>query len=343
VTARPQVAPSRSGAAGPRGASALPGWAIAGAALGLFLVWSNSFVAIGFLLGSEGVPARFDWLGLTAARFLPAAVVAGGYCLIVRRREAVALARAEWRRLLPSAVLAVPAYNLALYYGQERGVPAPVASLTTTLLPLFVLVLAALFLGERLTRARVIGFAVAACGMALVALAKRDELGAAYPLLVLVTAGAPLSWALFSVLSKPLAGRASPLVWTYLVLAAGGLLVLPLLPLGAWRQLAALDAPGWLALGYLVLPCTVAGFAVWTWLLRRLPATSVGFTVFLNPPLTALSKLALAALFPATFLFAIEPQEVLGGLLALAGLGIAVWRPMVSLPRRPTPPAAAPP
>jgi len=326
VTARPKVAHSSSGAAGPHRASALPAWTTAGAAFGLFLVWSNSFVAIGYLLGSEGAPARFDWLGLTAGRFLPAAVVAGGYCLLVRRREAMELARAEWRRLVPSAVLAVPAYNLALYYGQQRGVPAPVASLTTALLPLVVLVLAALFLGERLTRQRVIGFAVAVCGMALIALAKRDQVGAAYPLLVLVTAGAPLSWALFSVVSKPLAGRVSPLVWTYLVLAAGGLLVVPLLPLGAWEQIAALDAPGWLALGYLVLPCTVAGFAVWTWLLRRLPATSVGFTVFLNPPLTALSKLALAALFPATFLFAIEPQEWLGGLLALGGLGIAVWR-----------------
>lgn len=304
-----------------------PGWGTAVAALGLFLVWSNSFVAIGYLLGSEGAPARFDWLGLTAGRFLPSAAVAGAYLLLFRRRESLALVRAEWRRLLPSAAMAVPAYNLALYYGQEQGVPAPIASLTTALLPLFVMVLAALFLGERLTRPRVVGFAVALCGMVLIALAKRDDVGAAYPLLVMVTALAPLAWAVFSVLAKPLTGRASPLVWTYLVVATGGALVLPLLPLGAWRQIAALDGAGWLALGYLVLPCTVAGFAVWTWLLRRLPATSVGFTVFLNPPLTALSKLALALLFPATFVFAVEAQEWVGGLLALAGLGIAVWRP----------------
>lgn len=304
-----------------------PGWATAAAALGLFLVWSNSFVAIGFLLGSEGVPARFDALGLTAGRFLPSAAVAGAYCLLFRRREAVALVRAEWRRLLPSAALAVPAYNLSLYYGQAKGVPAPVASLTTALLPLFVMVLAALFLGERLTRPRVIGFAVALSGMILIALAKREEVGDAYPLLVLVTTGAPLAWSLFSILAKPLAGRASPLVWTYLVIATGGVMVLPLLPLGAWKQIAALDGAGWLALGYLALPCTVLGFAVWTWLLRRLPATSVGFTVFLNPPLTTLSKLVLALLFPATFVFAIETQEWVGGVLALVGLAVAVWRP----------------
>ena len=69
---------------------------------------------------------------------------------------------------------------------------------------------------------RGVGFTVAVCGMTLIALAKRDEVGAAYPLLVLVTAGAPFSWAVFSVLSKPLAHRVSPLLWTYLVIAAGG-------------------------------------------------------------------------------------------------------------------------
>ncbi len=40
---------------------------------------------------------------------------------------------------------------------------------------------------------------------------------------------------------------------------------------------------------------------VWTWLLRHLPASVVGFTVFLNPPLANGSKIALAVLWAATF------------------------------------------
>ena len=43
--------------------------------------------------------------------------------------------------------------------------PAPIASLTTTLVPLFVMMLAALTLGERLTARRMVGFGVAAVGM----------------------------------------------------------------------------------------------------------------------------------------------------------------------------------
>jgi drug/metabolite transporter (DMT)-like permease len=73
------------------------------------------------------------------------------------------------------------------------------------------------------------------------------------------------------------------------------------------------------------VPCTVGGYALWTWLLRHLPASTVGFTVFLNPPLTTVSKFTLATLMPATFLFTIQAQEWIGGALTLVGMGIAVY------------------
>jgi drug/metabolite transporter (DMT)-like permease len=296
---------------------------LAACALGLFVVWSNSFIAISFLLGADHAAARFDWLGLTVARYLPAAAICGLYCVLFRRRESLALIRAHPGRLLVCGFLVVPGYNSAIYYGQQHGVAAPIASLTTALVPLFVMILAALFLGERLTRARIAGFGVAATGMALVA-TKSSPTGATYPLLVAITALAPLCWSIYSVLSKPVSGRASPIVWTYLATTIGGLMVLPFLPgqvLARWTEL---DAAGWWALLYLSLPCTVLGFALWTWLLRHLTATSVGFTVFLNPPLTTTSKWILASLFPATFLFTIEAREWIGGALALAGLAIAL-------------------
>ena len=80
-----------------------------------------------------------------------------------------------------------------------------------------------------------------------------------------------------------------------------------------------------MALLYLSVPCTLLGYAVWTWLLRYLPASTVNFTVFLNPPLTTASKLALSLLFPAVFLWQMNLLEWLGGGLALAGLALALW------------------
>jgi drug/metabolite transporter (DMT)-like permease len=300
-------------------------WFLALAALFLFSIWSNSFVVVSYLLGGDGVPARLDWVSLTVARFLPAATLCGGYCLLLRRVESLTVLRGHWRRLLVCGFVAVPGYNLALCYGQQQGVPAPIASLTTTLVPLFVMILAAVFLRERLTPRRLTGFVIAATGMAVVALAKKAGLGTDYRWLVAITALAPLSWSIYSVVSKPLAGRISPLVWTYLVTFVGGLMIVPLLPGSTWRRLTELDATGWGATLYLSVPCTVGGYALWTWLLRHLPASTVGFTVFLNPPLTTVSKFTLATLMPATFLFTIQAQEWIGGALTLVGMGIAVY------------------
>ncbi|ANM28464.1 hypothetical protein ABI59_00710 [Acidobacteria bacterium Mor1] len=295
-------------------------------ALVLFLVWSNSFIAIGYLLGADEAAPRTDWIGLTVLRFIPAGLICGAYCLY-RRREAWDILRKHPLRVLFCGVLTVPGYNLALYYGQQHGVPAPIAALTTALVPLFVMLMAAVFLAERLTLRRVAGFLISVTGMGLIASAKSGDVEA-YPLLIAVTAGAPLCWSVFSVISKPLAGRIPMLVWTYLCTAVGTLLALPLIPLTGnepLRQAAALDATGWGALLFLAVPCTVLGFAIWTWLLRFLPASTVGFTVFLNPPLTTSSKYLFSLLLPTVFVFDIRPLEWLGGAVTLAGLAVAVW------------------
>jgi drug/metabolite transporter (DMT)-like permease len=302
-------------------------WVLAATTLALFLNWSNSFTAISYLLGTDGGTARLDWVSLTVARFGTAALPCAAYLIAFRRREALAVGRGHWRRLVACGLMAVPGYNLALYYGQGHGVAAPIASLTTTLLPLYVMLLAAAFLGERLSRRRVIGFGVSAAGMAVIGLAKRDGAHLGYPMLIAITALAPLSWSIYSVLSKPMAGRVEPVVWTYLATTAGTVMTLPLLPGAVWRQWSRLDVPGWCALLYLALPCTVLGFALWTWLLKHLPASTVGFTVFLNPPLTTASKFVLATFLPATFSFAILPREWIGGALTLTGLAIALYAP----------------
>jgi drug/metabolite transporter (DMT)-like permease len=294
-------------------------------ALTLFLIWSNSFVAANFLLGGEGVPAAFDWIGLSIARFTPAAPICAFYCFVPKRRESLAIVRAHGPRLLGCGLLAVPGYNLALYFGQQHGVPPPVASLTTALLPLFVLILAAIFLGEPFTARRVVAFGVALLGLALIGMSKKGvaEPGG-YGLALAITALAPLSWSLYSILSKPVSRQVPPLLWTYLCIVAGSLPLLLALPWVGGPQILALDPSGWASLLFLSLLCTVFGYAVWTWLLRHLPATVVGFTVFLNPPLTTLSKITLALFWPATFSFGLTSLEWMGGALALTGLAIAV-------------------
>lgn len=308
-----------------RAADGPPGWLIGLWAFVLFLVWSNSFVAIGFLLGGERVGARFDWLSLTVARHLSAAAVCAPLCLLVWRRTALRLARRHARRLVLCGLLAVPCYHLPLYYAQQHGIAPPIASLQTSLAPLFLALLAAAFLGERLTARKSVGFLVALAGLVLIATSKgEDSAGVAYPTLVAVTALAPLSWACYSALTKPVSRDVPPVLWAYLALVVGTLPLVALAPWHGGRDLLGLDLVGWGALLFLALLCTVFGNAAWTWLVKHMPAASVGFTIFLNPPLTTLSKVVLSAAFPAWFAFQVAGLEWLGGLVVLLGLAVAL-------------------
>jgi|GEM_PF-1050522 len=291
----------------------------------LFGVWSNSFIAIEYLLGTPTSPGAFDWLALLNVRFALVAVICTLYVALFRGRETLAILRAHWRRLIFSAIFCVWGYNSLLYYGQQAGVPAPIASLETALAPLFLMLLAACFLGERLSKRKLLGFVVALAGVTMIALAK-GGLDSAYPLIVALTAGAPLSWAIFSIITKPISHKVDSTLWSYLVVIIGGLPLIALLPLSGGEQLLAIDAAGAGAMAFLVLPCTVLGFALWAWLLKYMPASSVGFTVFLNPPMTTSFKAIYALILPAIFSFEVVNQEMLGGALALTGLAIAVVR-----------------
>ena len=145
-------------------------------AFGLFFVWSNTFIAISYLLGGETVEARLDWLTLTVVRFLVAGLFCVSYCLVARRSESAQIIRQHWRRLFICGFLLVPAYNFSLYYGQQHGISAPIASLTSALVPLFVVLLSAGFLAERLLKRHVMGLAVASAGLYFIATARGEDL-----------------------------------------------------------------------------------------------------------------------------------------------------------------------
>jgi drug/metabolite transporter (DMT)-like permease len=299
------------------------GLLLASGVLVLFFFWSQSFLAIEALLRPGDRAPRFDWLGLTSARFGIVSILCATYLALFRRGESLAVIRAHWRRLVLAGLFCVPGYNFALYWGQQHRVAAPVASLLTALAPLFVMGLSAAFLSERITYRRAAGFVLALSGLILVARSGPGGSDGSYPMLIGITALAPLSWSIYTVLTKPISDRVPPLVWTYLSVIFGTVPTLIFLPGHGWPQTAALDGVGWLCLGHLVVLSTVVGFALWIALLARLPATSLGFTIFLNPPMTTGQKLLLSLLFPAVFAFSVTTGEIVGGVIMLAGVGVA--------------------
>ncbi len=279
----------------------------------LFVVWSNSFHAVTYFRTGVKVSA-FD---LVTMRFGPVALFCILYCLW-RRRETLAILRRDGLRVVLMALCLVPSYNLALNWGQGR-VPPATASLIIAMNPVFTLLLAVAFLGERLRWNKVLGFLVAFLGVYLLVREQRGSFGSGYELYALVVLLAPLSWAIASVAGKPATARTDPMLLSTVATGLGSLPFLGTMILGTGgvhEVLRNLTLTGWAALIHLSVLCTILGFAAFFWALGKLPASTVAAFVFLNPPLTA----AFGTLWKTE---AFHWSTVVFGSLTLAGVALS--------------------
>jgi O-acetylserine/cysteine efflux transporter len=280
-------------------------------AVAVAAIWGFNFVAI-----DAGLD-HFPPLLFSALRFGLAAFPA---ILLVGRPQV------PWRWVIAVAlVLGVTKFSL-LFAGMAAGMPAGLSSLVLQSQAIFTMLFAVLFLRERPRPVQLAGLAVAAAGVLLVA----TRMGAGLPAFLLVI-GAAVAWGLSNVATR----KASPpdslrfMVWVS-ALAAGPLIVLSLIIEGPAADLAALRAintEALLALLYIALVSTLAGFAGWGSLLQRYGAATVAPFSMLVP----FFGIASASLFLDEPL---RPVDVIGGVLVVGGvlLGLVRARPTVDQP-----------
>jgi O-acetylserine/cysteine efflux transporter len=267
--------------------------------LGLTAAWGVNFVVIAVGLD------HFPPLLFCALRFLVAAVPA----IFFLRSPGV-----PWRWVaLVTLTLAVLQFGL-LFIGMDAGMPAGLSSLVMQAQAPFTLLFAVVLLKERLTRAQLLGMAVALGGLALIAL----DLGATSPLgafLLLIAAAA--AWGLGNIVMR----HAAPPDTLRFMVWVSALAVLPLLLLsavfeGPQRGWDALRTVSWPAAGSVVfvgLVATVAGFGVWGYLIRTYSASVIAPFSLLVP----VFGMGAAALFTGEPL---TPLRVLAAALIIAGV-----------------------
>jgi drug/metabolite transporter (DMT)-like permease len=274
------------------------------------LAWGNAFVAIKYLLDVQHLSA----MGLTALRYLPAAAIS----LVILfacydRQRVLACWKNEWQSIALYGITGVLGYNLALNFGEAR-IAAGTASLIVGLSPVLTLVAANLALKEQVTLRKLAGIVLAFAGLFIVVKwGSREALDFSYLLGVLITFGAPVSWALYTIIGKPMVGRADPNIVTLSAIVWGSVPLVPFLPVGTIK---AMTAPGWAAMGFLTVLCTVFGFIVWSWALQKTEAARLGAVVYLIPLVTVCSELLWFGRAPSIGLIA-------GGSILIAGVVIA--------------------
>ncbi len=241
----------------------------------LSLIWGLAFVAIrraDYELSPVNL-ALLRWL-LASAGFLAVSPFLP--------TPKIKFERGDLPRLLVISFLNVPAYHLALNLG-ETTVSSGLAGFLVAMGPVLIAVFSAVLLKEKLGRRLLLALAIGIAGT-LIMFVPDLNMGSTVSLLgpveVLVAA---FSFALFSVLSKPLVtkyGSASLTIWAGL---AGTLMLLPLLSPSFGPGVVALSIEGWVSVLFLSLLSTVAGYLMFYALVSRSAVSKVGIQMYLIP------------------------------------------------------------
>lgn len=252
-------------------------WRVLLPGLTTVLFWGGSFAV------TKALVAEWPPLTIAAVRWLIASLVFG--VLVPWRGQGPAVRQALavdfW------AVLRLGAIGVAFLFGVQNVAllytTAANASVLGNLVPLFVLLLSVLFLGEPLTERLILAVLVGTAGAALFSLQgaafivePRHLLGDGLTLLAALAGG------VYVVQGKAILARYPPLTVTALAAGVGGLLLAPV-ALAAEGLPPALSLAGWGGLLALALGASVIAQLTWWQVANQLPANRAALFILLVP------------------------------------------------------------
>jgi drug/metabolite transporter (DMT)-like permease len=276
-------------------------------------MWAAQYTA--YKVASERIPP----LTLSTCTFLLAALALLPFWLRRPRRPRPL----AWRDLAPFAplgILGLVPSSAGLAWGTALSTASNAALLALTV-PILTALLAAMMLGERMTRLRWLSLALSLGGVLILSdfdLRHMDFAGGRYLAGNLLVLCACASSAYYNVYSKGLLRAFAPLDLLMFGYLAAVAVSLPFLALERFSFAAAASCPPgvWIAVGVLSIFSWGLAMVLWMFVLRRLDVTQASVSIYLLPFLGVLiSAVTLGERIDATV--------AAGGLLTLAGTVLA--------------------
>ncbi|MGB8644243.1 MAG: DMT family transporter [Anaerolineae bacterium] len=272
------------------------------------IFWGASFIATKIAV-REVSPYSIIWL-----RFGIGVLILGAAVLQRKQFQRLPLRDLPYFALL--GFLAITFHQWLQVNGLVTAQATTTAWIVATT-PVFIAILSALFLHERLDLVRIGGIALAAAGVLLVvshgdlgtlALGRFGEPG---DLLIVVSS---VNWAVFTVISRRGLNRYPAALMMFYLMLIGWLLNSVLFFTGpGLGELARLDANGWLAIAFLGIFCSGLAYIFWYDALKGLPASRVGVFLYIEPLIT---------LVVAAFILAerVTIASAIGGVIIILGV-----------------------
>ncbi len=266
------------------------------------------------ILYAQGV----SFESLVAVRAFVGWLAVIGFLLATQGARSLRVARRDLAFLLPLGLVGIGAFYLLYFYTVHESTVGTAAILLYSS-PAFVVVLARLFLKEALNAAKVIALFLTMGGIFLVAGAYDPANLEVSPKVLLTGLLSGLTYGLYAIFGRPLAGHLSPAVILSYALAFGSaLLVAAALP--TLDTLAGLPAGSYALLLMLAVVHTTLAFALYTFGIRHLGAGRAAIVATVEP--------VVAGVLGVTLLGEeLSALKVMGALLVLAGAVLAQVRP----------------
>jgi len=275
-----------------------------GAATLAVVIWSSAFAGIAYGLKAF-TPAELSLLRFSIASAILAVPVASGWIKLPPLRD--------WPLVLALGFVGISLYQLTLGYAMTR-ISVGAAAVVIALAPGITAALAALRLGERISKGTMIGLGIAFGGVLLITVGSGRAVK--FEPMTLFALVAVFATSFYFVFQKPLLARTSAVGFTVASIFAG---TLGLVPFGFDLPSKIAEAPAaqlW-SVAYLGVGPTIIGYLLWNFALSRAPASKVSSFLYVQP---------LVASAIAWFCLGQVPSVLtgIGGLFAIGGVVLTV-------------------
>jgi drug/metabolite transporter (DMT)-like permease len=229
-------------------------------------------------------------------------------------KKSVRISTRDRFRIILVGILLIPMNQLIFLIGQSKTTAGHGALIFATT-PLFIFILAVLFLGERLSFRKAAGIVVALSGVYIIMAGGKIRFGTEnlYGDWLLVVS--VMSWASGTILGIPLARKYGALRATGLALVYGAMVYFPF---GLYRALNSdlghFPWQVWFSILYMAIVISVLAYFLWYWVLKYMEASRVAIVQNIQPIIA--SGVAAAVLAePITRYLIIGGVVVIGGVL----------------------------
>lgn len=251
-----------------------------GALLLTAILWGGNFTALKYLVERlEPLDALIIRVGGAALLF--------AILLLSRASTRRKIPRDDLVKFLALGLLGITIMNLTFVYGQSM-IPATLASLVVTSNPIWTALISRALGRESLSARKIGGIALAMTGFLIVLFlgsGNGSGLGGGELKGMGLIAIGPFTWALYTVLSKPMLRTYNPTETAAYTSIGGAIGLIPLVAIdrGISGRLAELSSTGWAAAFYISALGFVLAYILWYQGLQVLSASQTAVYIYLVP------------------------------------------------------------